>query len=205
MLYKIVHDKEVFDLNPELLAIEGFARLTDRQFRYVALYADRLSPLKTLPDKERRERAAKIAGYKLEPDGKRLAKDGREVISGKVESIEKAIALYRELQFDENQDTLDTVNAQIQEIKNYLKSDKSTAKDHGKALEIAAKLSERLPGLVETKQKLETLLQITTVYKPEVITGTSMDLENEEGSIDSEELSTIDQYHLSKRNKHEGE
>jgi hypothetical protein len=187
MLYKIRQDQSVKELNPELEAIPEFADLTDRQMVYVIFVADRRSPLKTLPDKAKKEKATQLAGWGME--GTRPDKNARTVISGGVPAIEKAILKYRELQWDENQDTLDTINAQIQEIKDYMKSDKSKAKDYGKALEIAAKLGEKLPSLIEAKQKLESILQISPDQKPEVTTYSSLDLPEVEGE---ENVSTID-------------
>ena len=190
MLYKIVDQKDCFELNPELLAIPEFGKLTDKQFRVVSLVADRRSPLRTLPDKQRREKACMVAGYGRE--GTRPDKNARMIIAGQVESIEKAIAVYREYQYDENQATLDTVNAQIHEIKTYLQSDKSESKDYGKALEQAAKLGERLPGLVEAKQKLETLLQVSSEQKPEIITYSSADVPEEYFEEGGQDLPTIE-------------
>lgn len=178
MLYRVRDGFDVFTDNPELLAIAEFRKLTDRQFRFVALVADRRSPLRTLPDREKRDKAARIAGYKLEVSGRRLEKDGRDVVLGKITSLEKGIEKYKEFQYDENQDTLDTIIAQIQEIKKYLKSDKSHAKDYGLALEKAAKLGERLPALVESRKKLEEILKISEDHKPEVLTYSSLDLED---------------------------
>lgn len=181
MLYRIRDGVSVFQDNPEMLAIPEFANLNssagDRRMRFVMLVADRRSPLRTLPEKERREKAARIAGWPME--GNRLDKNGRDAVSGKSEAIELGIKKYREYQYDENQATLDTINAQIHEIKEYLQSDKSQAKDYGKALEQAAKLGERLPGLIEARQKLESILQISTEYKPELTTYSSADAPEE--------------------------
>lgn len=200
MLYKIRDQVSVFDDNPELHAVPEFSKLyttainvkdsdRDRRMRFVILVADRRSPLKSLPEKARREKAALLAGYGME--GTRLDKNGRDAVSGNVISIEVAIAKYKEYQWDENQDTLDTINAQIQEIKDYMKSDKSKAKDYGKALEVASKLGEKLPSLIEAKQKLESILQVSQEQKPEITTYSSLDLPEAEGD---ESLSTIDMF-----------
>lgn len=177
MLYKVIDGQDIFELNSELLAIPEFKNLTSRQMTFVCLVADRKTPLRTLPERERREKAARIAGWPTE--GTRLDRNGRDVVAGKVPSIEAAIAKYNEYQYDEDQVTLDTINHQIHEIRDYLKSDKSEAKDKGKALEQAAKLGKQLPELVEAKQRLEELLQITSDYKPQVTTYTSLDVPEE--------------------------
>lgn len=206
MLYKLIDGQNTFELNPELLAIPEFARLLtktatvedtdrDRRMKFCILVADRRSPLRTLPERERREKAARIVGCKME--GNRLDRNARDWVDGKNESIEAGISKYRELQYDENEDLLTTVKSQIDEIKEYLKSDKKNSKDYGKALEQAIKLGEKLPSLVESLQKLESLLNITSDYKPEIKTYSSLDLpqETEDGIESSESLSTIDKFH----------
>lgn len=212
MLYKLRDTVSIFEDNPELLAIPEFAKLLttnpaakdetkDRRMRFVALVADRRSPLRTLPERQRREKAAQIAGFPME--GNRVDRNGRDAILGNNEAIEKAIAKYKEYQFDENEETLKTVESQIQEIKDYLKSDKTGAKDYGKALEQAAKLGEKLPSLVEAKQKLESLLNISSEQKPEITTYTVADfndLPEEEGDT---QLSTIDMFHQAQQKREE--
>jgi hypothetical protein len=202
MLYKLIDGRDCFELNPELLAIPEFGTLTDKQFRVVALVADRKSPLRTLPEKQRREKACLISGYGLE--GNRPARNARAIISGEVDSIEKAIAKYREYQFDENQDTLDSTNKLIRTNREFIdhvnsrKEEEKKDKQYGKDLELANKFANQLPGLVESKQRLEALLQITTENKPEIVTYTAADLEEplEEGG---EGLNIIELWH--KNNK----
>jgi hypothetical protein len=174
MLYKIIHDKDTFELNPEIKAIAEFADLTDRQFRFVALVADRRTPLRTLPDKQRREKATMICGYGME--GNRPDKNARTLIAGQLEKVD--------------------------EIKEYLKSDKKNTRDYGKALEQATKLGSKLPELVEAKQKLESLLNITVEQKPEITTYSSLDLPEEAIQEGAEDLPAIEMYH--KTQKKEG-
>jgi hypothetical protein len=207
MLYKIRDGVSVFDDNPELLAIPEFTKLLstthlvedgarDRRMRYVILVADRRSPLRSLPEKARKEKAAQISGYGME--GNRLDKNARNLVSGAVEAVEQAISKYRELQYDENQDKLDSTNKLIRTNLTFIDSvnnrteEQKKDKQYGKDLELANKLSKQLPELEEAKQKLEQLLQITTEQKPEITTYTSLDLEGEE-TTSEENLSLIDQ------------
>lgn len=208
MLYKIVHDKSCFDLNPELFAIKEFADCysnialvkeedRDRRFRVVALVADRRSPIRSLPEKRRREQACLISGYGLE--GNRPDRNARDIISGKVEVVEKAIIKYRELQYDENEDTLNSVNSLIQSNRNFInsvntaKEEEKNKREYAKSLEMANKFSEGLPKLIETKQKLEVLLNISHDQKAEIQTYTGSDIESNSAE-GSENLSLIDQY-----------
>ena len=217
MLYKLIDGQDIYELNPELLAIPEF-KLTDRQMKFVCLVSDRRSPLKSLPEKSRREKAALICGWKME--GNRLDKNARNLCDGKVESVERAIEKYREYQFDENQETLDTLVSQINEIKDFLKSDKSehllsngkiVLDKNGdeikvidpKTLKLASDLGEKLPGLVEAKQKLETLLQISVEQKPEITTFSSADIPGEYFEEGGDSLPSIELYHQSKQKQSE--
>lgn len=197
MLYKIRDQVPVTEDNPEILAIPEFAKLTDRQLRFVCLVADRRSPLRTLPERDRREKVARICGWPTE--GSRLDRNGREVVAGGVANIEKAIEKYLEYQYDEHQADYDAIVKQIQEIRDYLKSDKEDTKDKGKALEQAAKLGERLPSLIEAKQKLESLLQVSIDNKPEITTFTSADLPDEYFQEGSQEVPAIEAWHMTKQ------
>jgi hypothetical protein len=210
MLYKIIHDQNVFDLNPEIHAIPEFSKLLtttanvkeedrDRRMKFTILVADRRSPLRTLPDKERREKAAKIVGCKME--GNRLDRNARDWVDGNNESIEKAILKYRELQKDENAVALDSKEALIQSNLDFINDinkrtpEQKKDKQYGKDLELANKLAKQLPELYEAKQKLEEVLGKTSENKPELTTYTNLDIPDtvEEGS---ESLSLIDQFHL---------
>lgn len=205
MLYKLVDGKDCFELNPELQAIPEFAKLTDRQFRVVSLVADKKSPLRTLPEKQRREKACLIAGYGME--GNRPDKNSRTIIAGGVESIEKAIEKYQEYQFDENQDTLNSTNTLIQTNKDFINAVNSRTdeekkdKQYGKDVELANKFANQLPSLVESKQKLESLLQISTGFKPEITTYSSADVPEDYFEEGGESLPAIEVFMQARQNK----
>lgn len=203
MLYKIRDGHDVFQDNPELLAIPEYANITDRQFRVVALVADRRSPLRTLPEKQRREKACMIAGYGME--GTRPDKNARTIIAGGVASIEAAIAKYKEYQYDENQATLDSTNTLIQTNKDFINQVNSRTeeekkdKQYGKDLELANKFANSLPSLIEAKQKLEALLQISMEQKPEVLTYTSADVPEDYFQEGGQDLPAIEAYHMTQQ------
>lgn len=214
MLYKIRDGVSVYEDNPELWAIPEFANLynntpvakdedRDRRMRYVILYADRKSPLKTLPDKQRKEKAAIISGYKMEGD--RPNRNARDIINGQVEAVEKAIAMYKELQYDENQDALDSKTNLIQSNLDFINSVNNRTekekkdKQYGKDLELANKLGKQLPELYKSKIELEQLLNVSQENKPEVTTFTSLDI-TEEAANEDENMSTTDLYWRMQRN-----
>ncbi len=210
MQYVWAEGQDIFEKYPELKVVSEYSKLTDRQMKLVCLVADIKSPIKTLPDKQRRERACYTLNFPTE--GNRLDKNGRNIVSGQVESIEKAIEVYKKNQYDSDRDTLDSLKQQIQEIKDYLKSDKSqplifkgkvVVDNKGKEktftdpknLKLAAELGERLPGLVEAYKKVESILNVKE-EKLQIPTFTSNDLPVvEEGD---EPLSTLDQFMMNR-------
>lgn len=216
MLYKIRQETSVFQDNPELYAIPEFAKLDssnmptlkpgdlgDRRMRFVMLVADRRSPLRTLPEKDRREKAAMISGFPME--GKRLDKNGRDAVNRNVPTIEAAIEKYREYQHDENQATLDSTNTLIQTNKDFINAVNSRTeeekkdKQYGKDVELANKFANQLPSLIEAKQKLEALLQVSTDHKPELTTYTSADVSDEYFEESGQDLPSIELFHMAKQ------
>src|SRR5882672_2031089 len=167
MYYKLVAGQDIFELNPGLRAVPSYCELTDMQMKYICLVCDPSNdnPVRTLQGKSRREKAAVLAGYKLEPDGKRLAKQGREIIDGRNRSIEAGISNFKALHYDEKTDTYEAVLNQIGQIRDFLKSkmDNNPTK-----MKQALKLGVELPELIEAKQKLEGLLNVNQSIKPEL-------------------------------------
>ena len=209
MLFKLHYEKSPFELNDGLKAIREFASLSDRQFTAVALYADYSSPLRKLPEQQRREQAAIIAGWPME--GRRLDKNGRNFALGKVKSIETAISKYKEIQYDKDRETLAGIDRQIHEIMEIVKEDKikaatkiSTSKDgqvtetidhelRYKLVEAATKMAKTLPDLYKSRKEMMDLIG-DKENMPELPTFTSMDVTSEEDEETDENLSTVDQY-----------
>jgi hypothetical protein len=214
MLFKVHSDlakttnKDLFfEMNPGALAIEEFGRCSTRQMFFVCLVADRDydSPLRTLPERTRRERAVVIAGYPLEGD--RPDKNARNLINKNVENVEKAISKYRELQYDEDRAMLDAINTQIQETLDAISSDKqeaakvtkvSSEKKSGntekteyidaKLLGIlrkdATKLSAELPALRTAKAKLLEALKLSSPLE-DIIVYSSQDMVTTDETVHS--------------------
>lgn len=156
MLFKVIHGEDIFVTNPELLSVEIFKNLTDRQLKYVILSTDYKSPFKKLPLDQRKYQAAVEAGFRLEKDGKRLDMNGRNLVAGKVSNIEAAILRYKELQKDEDYEALlsvGTLIAQIRELN--IKADKSVQE-----LDKAVTMTLKLPQLVKSKKEIEEILDM---------------------------------------------
>ena len=167
MYYKLVSGVDFFELNPGLLAVAGFKDLTDMQMKYICLVCDPShdNPVRTLQGKTKKEKAVLLAGYKLEPDGKRLSKNARDIIDGKIKNIEDGLQTFKSLHYDEKTDTYESVTNQIGEIRDFLKLKKD---NDPRKLKQAIQLGRDLPELIEAKQKLEHLLNIVTTLKPEL-------------------------------------
>lgn len=181
MLVKVEHGKDIFDLNPELKAVAEYASLTSRQMTYVALYADYGGPFRKLSTEEKKFQAALSAGYKLEKGTTRLDTNGRSLVAGKVVAVEAAIRKYLDLQKDEDYDawlSLKILIAQIIELNT--KKDKTVQE-----LEKAIKFTLELPKLMETKKKLEEILNIRAEDSSAVSTM-------EDDTVREEDLSTLD-------------
>lgn len=220
MLYKIRPNEDIFELNDGLRAVPQYAALTSRQMTYVCLVCDpsKDNPVRTLFGKHRRERAAEIAGWPKEEDGKRLDKNGRMAVMGKVPSIEAAIEEFKKNHFNSNQHSIDALKAQIAEIREFLSSDKKIPLvDRGKvvmegegemkkrimitdqkALKLAVELGEKLPTLEEALEKLESAAQDEPEF--EALTYTTADLDTED--VRSGTGSLLDQHNEAlKRNE----
>jgi hypothetical protein len=157
MLFKVHATKDTFTLNEELKAIPEFERLTERQMTFVILSTDYTSPFRKLTQEDRKTQAAKIAGYKMEPDGKRLDTNGRNLINGKVGAVEAAIKVYRDLQKDEDYETLLSLNKLISQIREFNNKPDKTALELEKAVNMNV---QKLDKLLETKRKIEELIDV---------------------------------------------
>jgi 5'-3' exonuclease len=210
MLFKIKHDVDIFELNPELRAIPEFDGVNSRQMQVVALVADYESPFRTLPEKVRREKACETAGYRLEANG-RLDRNGRAVIYGEVQSIERAIKKYREIQYDHRKAMFEAIDAQIHEAIAMMTMDKMAASkvkkvtkakdgststeeyvDAEKAMKLAEgamKLGTRLKELTETKETLLGQIQKDETFV-DITTYTSADI----GGEGADGMSVLDQF-----------
>jgi hypothetical protein len=175
MIYKIRQGADIFELNPGLMIVPEFGELDSRQMTFVCLIADPShdNPVGTLAGRERREQAARYAGYKLEKDGKRLDKNGRLAVTGKVASIERAVEQFKASHYNERHHMIAAFKRQIVEAREVLNMEKITLKldedgvpmksQSGEQLytvdmelmAFALKLGKELPTLVDNLEKLQ--------------------------------------------------
>ena len=143
-----VSANDVFIDNPQLEAIPEFAELSNMQMKYVILAYDYKSALRHLKPKHRKEKAAKIAGYTMEKDGKRLGNQARAIINGNIEVVNAAIKEYLEIQRDRDMEALRKVDDAIDSI-----LDMELAND-SKTLEKDIKVLEKLDDLYSLRNRL---------------------------------------------------
>lgn len=150
----VLDKRPVFESNPEFLAIPEFEALTERQIRYVMLVDWFKTPLRLMKLDDRKHKAAIMSGYKMEKDGARLDVNARNLVNGKTSKVEAARKIMLEIQYDEEADLLDAINTQIQQIIVFLRLAEKTPVQLDKAVQLMGKL----PTILETKQKLLSIL-----------------------------------------------
>lgn len=187
MLFKVIANKDIFELNPQLKAVEEFERLTARQMTYVVLSTDYKSPFKRLSSDEKKLQAAISAGYKLDADGKRLDTNGRNLTAGKVGSVQAAVNRYNALQKDDDYETLLSVTLLISQIRDLNNQKDKTILE----LEKAVKLTMSLDKLVETKKKLEQILDMREEEEIDPSFGGGQ--AGDDGVINADELPLLSQ------------
>ncbi len=170
MLFKVKASSNTFELNPGLKAISEFERLTERQMTYVILSADYKSPFRKLTPDARKQQAALAAGYEMEADGKRLKTTGRNLVNGQTGTVEAAIKRYRDLQYDEDYETLISLNALLTQIRELNMKPDKTAVELDKAVTLNV---GKLDKLLETKRKVEELLDMREDEPAELTTATN--------------------------------
>jgi len=182
MNFKLRLDHDVFEDNPELRTIPEFSHkmFTDRMMKYVMLMEWHLSPLRLLRYEDRKYKAALLAGYKLEKDGSAPDVNMRNVMNGKVNSIEAALRVMREIQFDEDKDIDEAYNSQIREIVDYFKKPDKTIFE----LEKATKLMEKLPSLLENRKKVREILNFRLQDSIEAVENTTIGTKTNKSVLD---------------------
>jgi len=166
-------DKPIFEDNPEFKAIPEFERLTERQMRYV-MYVDwHGSPLRLMDKEERKLKAALLAGYKLEKDGKRGDANTRALIEGKVMNVEAARKVMAEIQYSIEHALKEALDTQISQIIELFNKPEKTLTE----LDKATSMMTKLPQILETKKKIMEILNFRDV--PEIISEKSETFSNE--------------------------
>jgi hypothetical protein len=135
MLFIVRHDESVFESNPHLSLMSAFKGITDEQFKYVAFYADWKSPLRNLPDTQRKDAAMLDSGI------------------DSTDGLEKYVEAYYEMQGITNErESVGALDAALVEIRNRLRNPKDLLPDDFK------KLSSALVDLTKQRKMITDLI-----------------------------------------------
>lgn len=155
MLFKVEVGKDVFEINQELKSIPEFERLTSRQMVYVILSTDYSSPFRKMTVEDRNHQAAITAGYKYEKDGTRLDMNARNLVEGKTGSVQAAIKKYREIQHDDDYETLQSVSKLIADVRAFNNKKDKNINELDKAVSMT---TGKLDKLMATKKAIEEII-----------------------------------------------
>ena len=145
-------DRNVFSDNPTLKMTEHLSKLTNKEVKWIALVYDYESPLAQMPLNLRKIKAAQMTGWNIEsniPLG-----DTKLMIDGKNARINKAVAEYKSIQFDENQESLLAFNEQLKEYRAFLKQKQKKPSE----LKIAMALQKEMPALLKARDEIAKLV-----------------------------------------------
>lgn len=176
MLVKIT-DKDIREDNDWIDAIPAFRPLTSKQLKYIALTYDFDTPLKQLSLQDRKEQAAENAGYSRE-NAKRMDKNARNLMNGKVESVEEAIPVYKGMLRDIDREALEAYDTNLENYMEQMKKKPDSKEDWDINTKVTAQYEKLLIG---RKRIMENL-------------NLRADFVEEEKETDERSLSTLDKY-----------
>lgn len=178
MLFKVT-SRDIREDNDNIDAVPEFEVCTSRELKYVFLTHDYDTPLAQLALEERRARAAEMAGYHTEGGGKRLDKTGRKLLNGGYPHVEAAIERFRQIRRDLDREVLESYDIQLEQFIRKAAEPKTENRDW----DLAIKINEKLPKLLEQRKALLDLLNLRGDFKEEATNDVEEKLQ----------LSTIDQ------------
>jgi len=180
MLFKISSD-DIRKDNSNINAIPAFEGLTSMQLKYIFLTYDFDSPLKQLSLADRKEQACENAGYKRE-SVKRMDKNARAMMSGKVATVEKAIPVFKAMLRDIDREALEAYDINLENYMAQMKL-KPTTKEEW---DINTKITAQYEKLIIGRKRIIENLNLRADY-----------MEDEE-SIEEQELSSLDRHNEKK-------
>jgi hypothetical protein len=156
MLFKVEPGKSVRELNPELSSIKEFDKIPERNLEFIFLVYDYESPYRKLPLDQRKEKVAFNVGFKMEKGRRILDKNARNIINGKNAPTQKALIAFKELIYDSDRDTYQSLEDLIANIREELRTPSRGSQD----MKHKAALAKDLPALAQTKKQLAQILEI---------------------------------------------
>jgi hypothetical protein len=175
MLFKIT-ERDIREDNDNIDAIPAFRPLTSKQLKYIFLVYDFDTPLKQLSLMDRKEQAAENAGYKRE-NAKRMAKNAREMMNGKVKTVEAAIPVFKSMLRDIDREALEAYDTNLENYMEQMRK-KPTSKEEW---DINTKVTAQYEKLIIGRKRIVDNLNLRADF-------------TEEEEVDDGGLSTLDKY-----------
>ena len=183
MLFKI-SPEDIRKDNPNIDAIPAFRDLTNKELKFLFLVYDFDTPLKQLSLADRKEQAAENAGYTRENE-KRLNKDGRSIIGGKVKRVEAAVPVFKSMLRDIDREALEAYDTNLENYMTQMRI-KPTTKEEW---DINTKITAQYEKLIIGRKRIIENLNLRADY-----------MDGEE-SVEEQELSTLDKWNEKKISK----
>jgi transcription elongation factor GreA-like protein len=153
MLYRVTEKKMLVE-HPEISQIEELASLPDNILKWIFLVYDWEGPYRKIPLEKRREIVA-IKNLFSENRRTKFDKYVEKMLKGEVSEVNQGIAAFKEQQYDEDRETLESLKECIRDLRNMMKKEAKDFKDAKAKAELAKKLRE----MAEEQKKLEELFQ----------------------------------------------
>lgn len=105
MLFRIREEEDFFETNPQAKMEKGFRGASSTQMKFVAFYADWMSPYRNLPDNERLSRSLDASGLESE------------------EGTEAYIDVYNDIQgIKEERESIDSIRIALNTVREKLRT-----------------------------------------------------------------------------------
>ena len=158
MLFKVTK-RPVREDNPELLAVQEFEPLQDRELKWVFLVYDFKTVYRQLSLPDRKEQAAEQVGYKRE-SVKRMDKSARNIIIPSLQEknlphIAPAIAAFKAMQRDLDREAMEAYDINLEHYIKKLKQPKDNEKDWALITKIVPQYEKLLIGRKRIKEQLD--------------------------------------------------
>ncbi len=147
----ILSKNEFFEDNPEARVVPEFDQVGGVVMKFICLIYGYRSPIKQMPVEPRRKKAISLCGIERTPTGRpsKLEKDLLELRDPKIKA---AISVFKEIQFDEDVDTIEAYDEQIAEFRDFLRKKNKDKMELEKAGKIGTTL---LPQMLEARDLME--------------------------------------------------
>jgi hypothetical protein len=154
MLFKVT-SKKLYEDNPEILGIAEFDKVDDRLLKWIFFVYDYESPYRKIPFDQRKDLVADKYLFS-ETKGTKFDKLCKEALVGKYPPVQKAIAAFKEMQYDDDRETLESIKLGIRDLREMFRMPATTFKEAKEKADLGGKIRQ----LAEEKKMLEQLFEL---------------------------------------------